>query len=66
MNGLIEQIIKPREKDLGDGFVVRRILPFHKRKMVGLFIFFDHFGPVEYALGKGFDVRQIHILDWRR
>ena len=57
MSGLIEQIIKPREKDLGDGFVVRRILPFHSRKMVGPFIFFDHFGPVEYAPGKGFDVR---------
>ena len=57
MSGLIEQIIKPREKDLGDGFVVRRILPFHSRKMVGPFIFFDHFGPVDYAPGKGFDVR---------
>lgn len=57
MAGLIEQIIKPREKDLGDGFKVRRILPFHNRKMVGPFIFFDHFGPVEYAPGKGFDVR---------
>lgn len=57
MSALIEQIIKPREKDLGDGFVVRRILPFHKRKMVGPFIFFDHFGPVDYAPGKGFDVR---------
>ena len=57
MTALIEQIIKPREKDLGDGFVVRRILPFHSRKMVGPFIFFDHFGPVEYAPGKGFDVR---------
>lgn len=57
MSELIQQIIKPREKDLGDGFVVRRILPFHNRKMVGPFIFFDHFGPVDYAPGKGFDVR---------
>lgn len=57
MSDLIEQIINPREKDLGDGFVVRRILPFHSRKMVGPFIFFDHFGPVEYKPGKGFDVR---------
>ena len=57
MSALIEQIIKPRETDLGDGFVVRRILPFHNRKMVGPFIFFDHFGPVTYAPGKGFDVR---------
>lgn len=57
MTERIEQIIKPREKDLGDGFSVRRILPFHNRKMVGPFIFFDHFGPVEYAPGRGFDVR---------
>jgi len=57
MSDLIEQIIKPREKDLGDGFSVRRILPFHSRKMVGPFIFFDHFGPVDYAPGVGFDVR---------
>ncbi|MHA7899976.1 MAG: pirin family protein [Henriciella sp.] len=57
MSDLIEQIIKPRERDLGDGFVVRRILPFHNRKMVGPFIFFDHFGPVDYAPGRGFDVR---------
>lgn len=57
MSAPIDQIIKPREKDLGDGFVVRRILPFHNRKMVGPFIFFDHFGPVEYTPGKGFDVR---------
>jgi redox-sensitive bicupin YhaK (pirin superfamily) len=57
MSALVEQIIKPREKDLGDGFIVRRILPFHNRKMVGPFIFFDHFGPVNYAPGKGFDVR---------
>ncbi|MEL6753704.1 MAG: pirin family protein [Pseudomonadota bacterium] len=53
----LDLIIEPRKKDLGDGFVVRRILPFHKRRMVGPFIFFDHFGPVEYAPGHGFDVR---------
>ena len=57
MSELIDQIIKPREHDLGDGFIVRRILPFHNRKMVGPFVFFDHFGPVEFAPGSGFDVR---------
>ena len=57
MSATIQQIIKPREKDLGDGFIVRRILPFHNRKMVQSFILFDHFGPVNYAPGKGFDVR---------
>lgn len=57
MSGLITNIIKPREKNLGDGFRVRRVLPFHTQRMVGPFIFFDHFGPVEYAPGEGFDVR---------
>ena len=55
--GPIDLIIEPRVKDLGDGFVVRRILPFHKRRMVGPFIFFDHFGPVTYKPGNGMDVR---------
>lgn len=56
-DAIIAQMIRPRTKDLGDGFVVRRVLPFHNRKMVGPFVFFDHFGPVEYAPGVGFDVR---------
>ena len=49
--------IEPRARDLGGGFRVRRVLPFHAHKMVGPFIFFDHFGPVDYAPGDGFDVR---------
>ena len=57
MPDLIERVIEPRVNDLGGGFKVRRALPFHAHKMVGPFIFFDHFGPVEYAPGEGFDVR---------
>lgn len=53
---LIEQIILPRDKDLG-GFTVRRILPFAKRRMVGPFIFLDHMGPAGFAPGEGMDVR---------
>tara|TARA_R110001599_G_scaffold99445_1_gene255006 strand:+ start:1645 stop:2541 length:897 start_codon:yes stop_codon:yes gene_type:complete len=49
--------IEPRARDLGGGFRVRRVLPYHAHKMVGPFIFFDHFGPVNYAPGEGFDVR---------
>ncbi|MBS0532397.1 MAG: pirin family protein [Proteobacteria bacterium] len=47
----------PRTRDLGDGFAVRRALPHGKRQMVGPFIFFDHFGPVQFVSGKGMDVR---------
>jgi redox-sensitive bicupin YhaK (pirin superfamily) len=52
----IEQIIEPREKDLG-GFHVRRILPYAKRRMVGPFIFLDHMGPAAFKAGEGIDVR---------
>jgi hypothetical protein len=36
---------------------VRRALPAEQRQMVGPFIFFDHFGPVDVPAGKGADVR---------
>ncbi len=56
MSEAIERIITPRDRDLG-GFSVRRVLPFHARKMVGPFIFFDHMGPADFAPGTGVDVR---------
>ena len=43
--------------DLGDGFMVARMLPQATRRSVGPFIFFDYFGPVEFPPGKGVDVR---------
>jgi redox-sensitive bicupin YhaK (pirin superfamily) len=52
----IDLVIVPRSVDLG-GFAVRRALPHVKRRMVGPFIFFDHFGPVEFRAGQGIDVR---------
>ena len=52
----IELVIVPRSVDLG-GFAVRRALPHVRRRMVGPFIFFDHFGPVEFRAGLGIDVR---------
>lgn len=55
----IERIIDKRGHDLGGGFVVGRVLPFHARRMVGPFIFFDHLGPLELAPGipRELDVR---------
>jgi redox-sensitive bicupin YhaK (pirin superfamily) len=53
----LEAVIVPRTRDLGDGFAVRRALPHGKRQMVGPFIFFDHFGPVQFIPGHGMDVR---------
>jgi len=53
----IAQVIVPRTVDLGDGFSVRRALPSARSRMVGPFIFFDHFGPAEFRAGNGLDVR---------
>jgi redox-sensitive bicupin YhaK (pirin superfamily) len=54
----LEQVIEQRRRDLG-GFEVGRVLPFQKRHMVGPFIFFDHFGPVDFPAGipRSVDVR---------
>jgi len=50
-------LIEPRLHDLGDGFTVRRLLPFRLRRSVGPFVFFDHIGPAELEPGRGLDVR---------
>ena len=50
------QIIEPDIKDLG-GFSVRRVLPVPSRCVVGPFIFFDHYGPMELPPGEGVQVR---------
>ncbi len=44
-------------KDLGGGFIVRRLLPSAPRQAVGPFLFFDHFGPVTVHPGDNHDVR---------
>ena len=53
----IAQVIVPRSVDLGDDFRVRRALPSVQTRMVGPFIFIDHFGPAEFRSGHGIDVR---------
>ncbi|MDO9411182.1 MAG: pirin family protein [Pseudolabrys sp.] len=53
----IAHVVVPRTVDLGDGFSVRRALPSARSRMVGPFIFFDHFGPAEFKAGAGLDVR---------
>ena len=48
----IAHVVVPRTVDLGDGFSVRRALPSARSRMVGPFIFFDHFGPAEFRAGR--------------
>ncbi len=50
-------IADARVHDLGDGFMVRRMLPVLQARQVGPFVFFDHIGPATFDAGKGMDVR---------
>lgn len=56
-DGPVEQVLIPSTQSLGDGLNVRRALPSVRRRMVGPFIFFDHFGPATFRNGRGMDVR---------
>ncbi len=53
----IDHLQAGRTKDLGGGFLVRRLLPAFPRQGVGPFVFFDHFGPVTVQPQDNFDVR---------
>jgi redox-sensitive bicupin YhaK (pirin superfamily) len=52
----IDTVIVPRTRDIG-GLEVGRVLPAARRRMVGPFVFLDHFGPTVLAAGHGMDVR---------
>lgn len=43
----IQLVIESRAKDLL-GMPISRVLPWHKKRMVGPFIFLDHMGPVHF------------------
>jgi hypothetical protein len=49
--------LQGKARELGDGFTVARVLPQIGQRTVGPFVFFDYFGPTEFAPGKGLDVR---------
>ena len=48
----IKDIIAPRSVDI-DGLVIQRALPSTRTRLVGPFIFFDHFGPAVFRSGAG-------------
>ena len=52
----IETVIETREREIVDGFKVRRALPSARRRMVGPFIFLDQMGPEKLAEGAGLNV----------
>lgn len=53
----IQQILVPRQTDLGSAMTVRRALPLAERRSIGPFLFFDHFGPHRQEPGDAMDVR---------
>lgn len=50
-------IIEERSRDIGD-FLVGRLIPFRKKRMVGPFIFIDHMGPSDVGPGRYLDIGQ--------
>ncbi|GAA3511086.1 pirin family protein [Aquimarina addita] len=50
-------IIEERSRDIGN-FLVGRLIPFRKKRMVGPFIFIDHMGPALIKKGNYMDVDQ--------
>lgn len=50
-------IIAERSRDIGD-FMVGRLLPFRKKRMIGPFIFIDHMGPTELGPTRYMNVDQ--------
>lgn len=54
-------IIEERARDIGD-FLVGRLLPFRKKRMIGPFIFIDHMGPSQLGNGRFMDIGTIHTL----
>ncbi len=53
----VQLTLTGHNKDLGGGFMVRRLLPSAQKQAVGPFLFFDHFGPVTVQPGASYDVR---------
>jgi redox-sensitive bicupin YhaK (pirin superfamily) len=53
----IIESLRGHTKEIGRGFVVRRLLPAHPRRAVGPFVFFDHFGPTALGPDDDHDVR---------
>jgi redox-sensitive bicupin YhaK (pirin superfamily) len=53
----IGMVIEERSRDIGD-FLVGRLIPFRKKRMIGPFIFIDHMGPTKMGPERYMDVDQ--------
>lgn len=52
---VIDLIIEERAADIGN-FLVGRLLPFHRKRAVGPFVFIDHMGPTQMGENQNLDV----------
>lgn len=50
-------LLQGRTHDLGDGFMVRRMLPVLQARRVGPIVFYDHMGPADFPPERGINVR---------
>ncbi len=57
MNAVIRERARGHRRDLGDGFIVSRVLPAAHQHAVGPFMFMDHMGPLTLADDRALDVR---------
>lgn len=57
MNKVIQARMRGHERDLGDGFIIRRVLPSSHQRAVGPFVFMDHMGPITLPADEAMDVR---------
>ncbi|MEO8748736.1 MAG: pirin family protein [Rhodanobacter sp.] len=56
-SAVVRERARGHRRDLGDGFVVNRVLPASHQHAVGPFVFMDHLGPVTLPAGQALDVR---------
>lgn len=50
---MLDIVIPTRQAEITQGFMVKRILPYQLRRMIGPFIFMDHAGPLDIPQQRG-------------
>lgn len=57
MSTVIRERMHGHQRDLGDGFMVRRVLPSFHQHAIGPFVLMDHMGPLTLSADKAMDIR---------
>jgi redox-sensitive bicupin YhaK (pirin superfamily) len=56
-NGAIRERMRGHPRDLGDGFMISRVLPSSHARGIGPFVFMDHLGPLTLPADQAMDIR---------